>query len=149
MGDRLLFLCKLLSMKHLTLLFLLLSTGLFACVGSKSTETPPVESAKEVVKFEGAENVGDKIHVNLSSDEPFRVGGNEYWLTIGESSFFLSLQDLKPTGYHLAFLLSPEEYNSLRDGDPMYLTYGEYMKGDEKIPNNKSFWDLGTFKKSL
>lgn len=96
------------------------------------------------------------IEFTVTSSVPFYVGGNVYVLHIGNKTFRLSEQtsDDKNRGY-LKFFIPVDEYNKLKEGNAVYLTYGymhtneeqEVLAVSKKDPDR--CWQVGKFSKKL
>lgn len=69
------------------------------------------------------------VAIVLQKNTPFYVGNLYYVLHIGKSKFYLQRFD-DPTNRHYTFLLTLDEWRSLKSGEPMTLTWGEGEGGD-------------------
>jgi hypothetical protein len=97
-----------------------------------------MQSGVRVYSVDGVAHSGG-VKLEFASADPFPAGDAPLILKIG-SSFILTgnLVDL----YHAVFTLTPEEFASVRDGDPVIL-----QKGFSKNPSQ--IWDFGRLNKSL
>jgi hypothetical protein len=101
---------------------------------------------------------GQRFELTVTAEKPFYVGGNIHILHIGKQSFSLSKQVNMDGKGAIIFYISTEEFNSLNEGDYIWMSYGNKFK---KTPattedpakfcrkNSKTCWALGKFNKQL
>lgn len=135
-------------MKNLTILFL----GLFIIFGTAGNA---VAQAKPQVKFASAKQNGSTVSFTLTSNKPFRMGGNMYLLHINNKDFTRSKQNTSNGKGTITFYVPVAEVNEFKEGADMYLTYGRLFRNGQDEMKELSLqaqarcWDLGNFSKSL
>lgn len=101
---------------------------------------------------------GQRIELTVSASKPFYVGGNIHILHIGKKEFSLSKQINKEGKGSIIFYIPLEEFNSLSEGDYVWMSYGNKFKKapDPTIDpakfckkNSKTCWAMGKFSKQL
>ena len=101
---------------------------------------------------------GQRFELTITGEKPFYVGGNIHILHIGKQSFSLSKQLNMNGRGALVFYISTDEFNSLNEGDYIWMSYGKKFKktpasteDPEKFcrKNSKTCWALGKFSKKL
>jgi hypothetical protein len=112
-----------------------------------------VEAAKRAkMHLHSAKRKGDSAAIAITSDRPFIVGSNIYMLYIGTRHFDQSKEDASdPNKPRLVFYIPVSEYNKLKKGSSMYLTYGNVYEDDIKEEAMKDIcrqnparcWSLG------
>jgi hypothetical protein len=107
---------------------------LFALPASTQTITVPngiptmkpkevkVSSIRRVTKDGGVKHK-PRIEIEVASSDPFYVGAMEWSLRIGEHCSQWPLRKL-PEARLLVYGLTAGQWDNLKDGDPMYITYG-------------------------
>jgi hypothetical protein len=97
---------------------------------------------------------GEFVDFNLSSPRPFIFGNNRYILHIGNADFYRNKQTINPdrTG-SMTFLIPISDFNALKDGAAIYLTYGQPTTDNNDLEELSKgalpCWSLGKFDKSL
>ena len=93
------------------------------------------------------------VTFTVTSTKEFYVGGNKHVLHIGGKHFDLYEQNNDEGKGTLTFFIPKNDFNSLKDGMPVYLVYGEIEEGqnlDELCKQTYSpCWSLGKFNKKL
>ncbi len=101
---------------------------------------------------------GQRFELTITGEKPFYVGGNIHILHIGKQSFSLSKQLNMNGRGAIVFYISTDEFNSLNEGDYIWMSYGKKFKktpasteDPEKFcrKNSKTCWALGKFSKKL
>ena len=101
---------------------------------------------------------GQRFELTITGEKPFYVGGNIHILHIGKQSFSLSKQLNMNGKGAIVFYISTDEFNSLNEGDYIWMSYGKKFKktpasteDPEKFcrKNSKTCWALGKFSKKL
>jgi hypothetical protein len=109
---------------------------------------------KPTVAISSVKQNGKTVNFTLTSSKPFIFGGNRYVLYIGDKDFMLNTQS-HPNGKGIiTFFIPEEDFNSIKEGAGVYLTYGHIFKdGDPsmeaKVAQNSHGWALGKFSKGL
>ncbi len=97
---------------------------------------------------------GDFIYFSLTSPKPFIFGNNRYILHIGSTDFFRNKQSINRdrTG-SMTFLIPVADFNMLKDGAAIYLTYGQPSTDNNDLEElskaDVPCWSLGKFSKTL
>lgn len=117
---------------------------------------PRISFAYEKAKTKVAtvKQKGNQVIFTLTSSKKFVTGGNDYILFIGNRHFEEN-KNLSSNGKGVMnFYLSDKDFNSLQEGDNIYLTYGHIANDEEHEgeqleeygkQNNKRVWPLGKF----
>jgi hypothetical protein len=101
---------------------------------------------------------GATIELSISADKPYYVGGNLQVLYIGNKHFTHSKFSESKGKHIITFLIPQADYALLKEGDAVWMTYGEITRGEqEALPdmeaylkaNPKSCWKLGKLHKKL
>lgn len=97
------------------------------------------------------------VELSILSAHPFYVGGNFFVLHIGHQKFDLSRQIDADEKSELIFLIPKSEYLKIKNGENIFLTYGEFFDAaldtEEakdacmQSPNHGKY--LGTFSSAL
>ena len=85
------------------------------------------------------------IEIILTSDRPFEVGNEEFGLQIGKHSFLRSRYG-DFYNHTLIFMLKPEEFSKIKDGDEMVVRYGGVSLDRDRGPRRS--WKFGKIDKS-
>src|ERR1039457_5440086 len=132
-------------MKKITALFFTLAIMLFFTGNTVAQEKAKTEITTVKQK-------GETVHFTLTSSKPFIFGNNRYVLYIGEKEFFRLEQSKKNGKGYMTFYIPIQDFNNLREGDGIYLSYGTVDTGDEnleEVAKGCRCWSLGKFSKSL
>ncbi len=94
------------------------------------------------------------VAFTINSSHRFVVGGNTYVLHIGPAEFAHYKQSFKSGVGSLVFQVPVAAYNSLKDGNSMYLTYGHKDESEKEMEAQSkeaqgSVWSLGKFSTKL
>jgi hypothetical protein len=109
-----------------------------------------VAQEKAKVEIVSARQKGNTVLFTVASSGNFIVGGNVYVLHIGDKTFSHYKQSVAHGKGSLAFLIPAADFNNLKEGANIYLTYGnknETEKGMEEMskPGQGPCWALGKF----
>ena len=108
---------------------------------------------KNKTKIGYLKHKGKDVLFNITGSKPFIFGGNTYVLHIGSNEFTIYQQTkVKNTG-SLTFTIYEADFQTLRDDDNIYLTYGN-LSGEEDLEDLSKeqyspCWSLGKFSKKL
>ncbi len=97
---------------------------------------------------------GEFINFSLTSPRPFIFGNNRYILHIGSNDFYRNKQSINSdrTG-SMTFFIPAGEFNSLKEGAAIYLTYGQPSTDNNDLEElskaDVPCWSLGKFSKTL
>lgn len=109
--------------------------------------------AKPETVLDKVTQTDNTVRFQLTSSAPFIMGDNYYVLCIGAQAF--DKYEMKQDGKvkYLNFLLTADEFSSLQEGVPMYLTYGLMDPTEQDMEllasQTKICWSLGTFSSTL
>lgn len=110
---------------------------------------------KMVVKLSRITDKGNDIVISFTSDKKFIFGSNRYVLYVGDKTFFRSQQSYDYANHtgHLQFFVPLEDWEQLRDGSKMFISYGladESVEDLEKLSTNEfpTCWNLGLLSRS-
>lgn len=112
-----------------------------------------VAQQKPVTKIASVKQSGKTVSITLTSSKPFIFGGNRYMLYVGDKDFMLYTQSHDDGKNLLTFAVPAESYNSFKDGEDVYLTYGHiFRSGSDRAAiakQNKRCWSLGKFSSTM
>lgn len=112
-----------------------------------------VEKSKTKVSY--VKQRGEMVHFSLTSSKPFIFGSNKYYLHIGDKEFTRAEQSKSNGKGRLTFLIPSSDFQTLKDGTGIFLTYGEMPADDDAAyeemakENTVKCWSLGKFNKSM
>ncbi|MCX6294766.1 MAG: hypothetical protein NTX97_01660 [Bacteroidetes bacterium] len=101
---------------------------------------------------------GQRVELTITASKPFYVGGNMHILHIGNKDFTHYKQTKKNGKGILTFLIPIEDFNSLVQGDVVWMSYGNLLKENpgENInieemckTNPQKLWYFGKFSAKL
>lgn len=108
---------------------------------------------KPEISISGVKRDGKTINFSLTSSQPFIVASNTYVLYIGKTEVIMQQQTDENGKGHMTFFIPQDEYKLLKDGDAMYLTYGQVdvatQDMDELSRASRRCWSLGKFSSGL
>src|ERR1700733_9363517 len=104
--------------KIATLIFILFATCFFTGnVIAQEKATTEIVSVKQE---------GETVRLALQSSKPFIFGNNRYVLYVGTKEFFAHGEQSKENGKgQMTFVIPAQDFNNLKEGDGMYLSYGK------------------------
>ncbi len=134
-------------MKKITVLFFSLVLTFFICANSMAQE-------KAVTKIAFVKHNKEIINFTLTSSKPFIFGGNRYMLYIGDKDFTRYEQSKNNGKGTLTFFIPAEDFNALKEGASIYLSYGRVTNGgtqdlEEVSKQSRRCWSLGKFSNKL
>jgi hypothetical protein len=109
---------------------------------------------KPKTKITTVKHKGENMLFTLTSSKPFIFGSNKYYLHVGDKSFTRNEQSKSNGRGRMTFIIPTNEFNTLKDGEAIYLTYGRPSNDDMSLEemskdNNTRCWSLGKFSRSL
>ncbi len=131
---------------------------LFASAGSLFISQKSLAQDKGKIEVLSAKQKGETVEFSILSTTPFYVGGNMHILHICNKEFKLSKLINKDEQHIMTFFIPASEFNSLTDGENIWLTYGEPVnrtKEKKKVLEvmskdaSRTCWEVGKFKKSV
>lgn len=99
-----------------------------------------------------------RIELTVKASEQFYFGANDYILHIGKKEFSLNKQTNDGGRGVITFYIPIEEFNTLFDGDYVWMSYGNVFKTNPDVSidpatfcekNSKVLWALGKLNKKL
>jgi hypothetical protein len=96
---------------------------------------------------------GENIWFTLTSSKPLIFGDNRYVLYIDGREFVTSETPADENNKVISFVLSANEFNSLKEGADIYLSYGHINTEEQDIvtyaQQSRKCWPLGNFSKAM
>lgn len=93
------------------------------------------------------------VQFTITSDKPFRMGGNAYVLHIGEEIFFHYRQYKTKSKGRIVFYIPSADFDRLTEGNAIYLTYGQMSATEDdelkELYDHHKAWSFGSFSSSL
>ena len=124
-----------------TLAIIMFFTGFVSAQQKAKTDITSVKQTGEMVRF------------TMTSSRPFIFADNRYILYVGGKEFTRSEQTEQDEKGILTFLIPAGEFNALKDGESMYLSYGEANAEEQDMETytkqSLKCWSLGKFSSSL
>jgi hypothetical protein len=113
-----------------------------------------VAQSKATVEIGTVKETGKNVNFTLTSSKQFIVGNNVYVLHIDDKVFWLYEQTENNEKGILIFHIPAEDFNNLKEGSAIYLTYGNKSmeEGEMKEMCKQEYfpcWSLGQFSKNL
>lgn len=84
----------------------------------------------------------DQVFIKLRSNRAYFVGGERYYLTLGDIVVMRSRHEDQPSEYGLTFLMDKDQFQALENGVAMTLSYGS-----PKV--SRLQWPLGVLNKNV
>ena len=132
-----------------------IATLLFCILLVMSVSHKAFATEKPKTRISYVKQKGDLVRFSLTSSKPFIFGSNKYYLHIGDKEFTRAEQSKSNGKGRLTFLIPSTDFKALKDGNAIYLTYGDPGVADEAgfeelcKAGSPKCWSLGTFNKSM
>ena len=108
---------------------------------------------KNKTKIGYLKHKGKDVLFNIIGTKPFIFGGNTYILHIGDKEFTIYQQTKFENKGSLTFTIYEADYQTLKDGANIFLTYGNLSREEDLEDLSKEqyspCWSLGKFTKKL
>jgi hypothetical protein len=138
-------LLKIKNMKKISVLF-------FNVLAAVLFSASIMAQEKAQTKLTSVKQSGETVRFSLTSSKPFIFANNRYVLYVGTKEFFGLEQSKKDGKGYMTFIIPLSDFNNLKDGDGMYLSYGKVdaeAVNMEELAKGRRCWGLGKFSKSL
>ena len=109
---------------------------------------------KAKTKIAHVKQKDDLVLFSLTSSKPFIFGNNKYYLHIGDKEFTRNEQSKSNGEGRMTFLIPADDFNTLNENAPIYLTYGVVSRDGTNMEemskvNFVQCWSLGKFSRKL
>jgi hypothetical protein len=109
---------------------------------------------KSIIKIASIKQAGEMVDFTLTSSKPFIFGGNRYMLFVGDKDFTRYEQSHHDGRGTITFFIPKEDFNNLKEGAAIYLSYGRVSKAgaqnmEETSKQSRRCWSLGKFSQKL
>jgi hypothetical protein len=133
------------------LLLVLSLASTFALAGFGAQQSPPDVNIVKSIRAATVDSV-PVIEIELHSSREFPVRDQVVVLRIGKTDFLRSRSPSDGSLKTLIFILTPDDFGRLADGDAMSVRYGlEYSDAPTAQPSgaDETRWDFGRLNKAL